>query len=113
MVSLRQIAGVLWTFLGFMLVAGLVLDMRYKPVGEGTGYLDTWTGRVHENVATVGRPESARRIVVVDRSGLSVEVSEHLRRDVEASGTVRFAFPAPESRVIVVPRDESSGARSR
>ncbi|NIR43854.1 MAG: hypothetical protein GWN99_02185, partial [Gemmatimonadetes bacterium] len=51
MLPLRQIAGGLWTFLGFMIVAALVLNMRYKPVGDGARYLDTWTGKIHAAVA--------------------------------------------------------------
>lgn len=46
MLSMRRLQSVAWTLLGFMLVAALVLDMRYKALEDGTGYLDTWTGAV-------------------------------------------------------------------
>ena len=46
MLSFRPFQGIVWTLMGFMLVAALVLDMRYRALDDGTGYLDTWTGEI-------------------------------------------------------------------
>jgi hypothetical protein len=91
MLSFRQLASVLWTFLGFMIVAGLVLNLRYKPVGEGDAhYLDTWTGKIHA-VPAEGTTKSRREIEIRVLEGL-------LRREADGRtcGNVRFAVPAPE-----------------
>jgi hypothetical protein len=101
MLSFRQVGTVVWTFLAFMLAAALVLNLRYKPIGEGEArYLDTWTGKIHaaeENAnaslaEALGskareRPASAVEITVLQRL---------LRREAERSTCrgVRFAFPA-------------------
>jgi hypothetical protein len=115
MVSLRQIAGVLWGLSGFMIVAGLVLNMRHKSVGDGTTYLDTWTGRTHQVTQSVAPAAERRSVEEVTR--VEIEAIEGLacrvREKVAASGSVSFAFPAPEGRVVVIRREAPAGSETR
>ncbi len=97
MVSFRQVATVIWTFLGFMVVAGLVFNLRYKQVGEGdTMYLDTWTGRIRAAVVDAPLDPAARARARASESG-EIVLRERALRQLErrACGNVRFAFPAP------------------
>jgi hypothetical protein len=103
MLSFRQLASVLWTFLGFMIVAGLVLNLRYKPVGEGDAhYLDTWTGKIHAVPADLTDPVARYLIApgtTKSRREIEIRVLEGLLRreaDGRTCGNVRFAVPAPE-----------------
>lgn len=117
MLSLRQITSVVWVFLGFMVTASLVLNMRYKTLSESDAlYLDTWTGKVHPTVVETEAVESAAprvSIIEVPRPAvprLEIEILEadKLRERVERirerlerrevnpeCATVRFAYPAP------------------
>ncbi|KPK64908.1 MAG: hypothetical protein AMS21_06190 [Gemmatimonas sp. SG8_38_2] len=120
MLSLRQLASVVWTFLGFMVVASLVLNLRYKSLDDGDVlYLDTWTGKVHSGVAASPAPDvvvaeapkaMARGdrldIVILGRSDRLEErrierhVEHHFEQQEAATecASVRFAFPAPVAR---------------
>jgi hypothetical protein len=102
MLSFRQISSVVWTFLGFMLVASLVLNLRYKGLDDGDAlYLDTWTGKIQSAIAVApaiarsGRTGNPLEIIVLER------LERLKQRQVEAQkietecGSVRFAFPAP------------------
>ncbi len=98
MLSLRHVASVVWTFLAFMVAAALVLNLRYKTVGEGQ-YFDTWTGQIRP-AERVEAPAASSE-VVLGISGLEPGISfraERLRREKLGSdcARVRFAFPAPE-----------------
>lgn len=105
MLSFRQISSVVWTFLGFMLVASLVLNLRYKSLDDGDAlYLDTWTGKIQSAVAVApavartGRTGNPLAIIVLER------LERLKQRQVEAQkietecGSVRFSFPAPATR---------------
>ncbi|KPK82396.1 MAG: hypothetical protein AMS25_02475 [Gemmatimonas sp. SM23_52] len=101
MLSYRQVATVVWTFLGFMVAAALVLNLRYKPVSGHDVYLDTWTGELH-SLAAVERtpPAEASDLSAGARSRRAVEIAvlEGLVRqggESASCGPVRFAFPAP------------------
>jgi hypothetical protein len=99
MVSFRQTAAVVWTFLAFMVAAGLVLNLRYKPLGEAEAfYLDTWTGALHAVHPEVEAPAAALDLsVTLRRQRAELRVLEGLLRRETARGTcgsVRFAFPA-------------------
>jgi len=120
MLSLRQLASVVWTFLGFMIVASLVLNLRYKSLDDGDAlFLDTWTGKVHSGVAVSPAPEvvvaeapkaTARSgrldIVIMERlerlkeRQIERHVEHHVEHQEAATGctSVRFAFPAPVTR---------------
>lgn len=95
MIPYQQFVTAVWTLLGFMLVAALVLHLRYKPVGDGGAlYLDTWTGRIE----TVAVQESD---AYADAPGWALPPEVDLRilegrveREVPPCGRVRFAFPA-------------------
>ncbi len=98
MLSLRHVASVAWTFLAFMVAAALVLNLRYKTVGEGQ-FFDTWTGKIRP-AARVEAPAPSPE-VVLGISGSGPEIAfraERLRREGQASdcARVRFAFPVPE-----------------
>nr|NIQ27366.1 hypothetical protein [Gammaproteobacteria bacterium] len=88
-------------FLGFMLAAALVFNLRYKPIGEA-GYLDTWTGQLRstERVEAPAQPAEVVRGITRVEPGSAVPF-ERLRRERPGSECVgvRFAFPAPEPRV--------------
>jgi hypothetical protein len=109
MLTFRQIASVLWTFLGFMVAAALVLNMRYKPLDEGNAmFLDTWTGKVHSKVVEVPRARTRdARVTILESRGVGVDailLKELVEHKIEHSkhkkkcSSVRFAFPAPASR---------------
>lgn len=108
MLTFRQISSVAWTFMGFMLAAAVVLNMRYKPLNEtNTLLLDTWTGRVERVTAENAAPTATERIATVEsrRSGIDIILLEELaERRAKAHahesscGAIRFAFPAPGSR---------------
>jgi len=114
MLSLRQLASVVWTFFGFMVVASLVLNLRYKALDDGAAlYIDTWTGKTHSaEVAVPPAPvvvaEAPRRpaangkldIVILERLERLQERQVHRHRieyeKVEKDCTaISFAFPAP------------------
>jgi hypothetical protein len=109
MLTFRQVASVVWTFLGFMVAAAVVLNMRYKPLDEESAvFLDTWTGKVHREVAeTPAQDPSDARVTILGsrRNGVDILLLEELvarrskshKHEGECSG-VRFAFPAPGSR---------------
>ncbi|UCC81923.1 MAG: hypothetical protein JSW46_13045 [Gemmatimonadota bacterium] len=100
MLSFRQAGTVIWTFLAFMVAASLVLNLRYKPIGEGeTRYLDTWTGTIHAVEATQSVPLAQARPGAPDRS-IEITLLERLQRQEAERSTcrgVRFAFPAEGS----------------
>ena len=107
MLTFRQITSVVWTFLGFMVAAAVVLNMRYRPLDETkTMLLDTWTGRI-QHVA-IEQPRAEERVVITEsrRNRVDILLLEELaqsrakayRHDHECA-KVRFAFPAPSSRV--------------
>jgi hypothetical protein len=117
MLSLRPITSVVWAFLGFMVTASLVLNMRYKTLSESDAlYLDTWTGRIHSSVVETKAVESpAPRVSIIQvprPAAPHVEIEilelERLRERVERlrerhechevkteCEAVRFAYPAP------------------
>jgi hypothetical protein len=107
MLTFRQIASVSWTFLGFMVAAALVLNMRYKPLDEGNAiFLDTWTGKVHSKVIEAP-PAKARdtQVTILEAPRVDViRLEELVERRIEhhehkgKCSSVRFAFPAPASR---------------
>ena len=109
MLTFRQVASVVWTFLGFMVAAAVVLNMRYKPLDERNAlFLDTWTGKVHREVAEAPAPKANDAQVTIlesRRNGVDILLLEELverrskphKHDGGCSG-VRFAFPAPGSR---------------
>ncbi|MGD8699226.1 MAG: hypothetical protein PVJ43_08045 [Gemmatimonadales bacterium] len=109
MLTFRQVASAVWTFLGFMLAAGVVLNMRYKPLDEGSAvFLDTWTGKIHREVAESPAPKAEEAHVTIlgsGRNGVDIllleELVERRTKSQEHNGPcrrVRFAFPAPGSR---------------
>ncbi len=98
MLSLRHFASIAWAFLGFMVAAALVFNLRYKPVGEDA-YLDTWTGQISSTYRAEGAAPgvAALGITRVVRPGIAVPEESVARRLVDADcWDVRFAFPAPE-----------------
>ncbi len=99
MISLRDLASVVWTLLAFMVTAALVLNLRYKTVGEGR-YFDTWTGQISaaQRVETSAAPSAVVLGVTGDEPGIAFR-AERLRRERLGSdcSSVRFAFPAPEA----------------
>jgi len=101
MLSYRQVATVVWTFLGFMVTAALVLNLRYKPVSGHDVYLDTWTGELHSVVAVEHSPSaeaSGLSSRVGSRGAVEIAVLEGTvwqGRESASCGAVRFAFPAP------------------
>lgn len=107
MLSLRQIGGALWTVLGFMITAALVLNLRYRSMDEGALLLDTWTGQVR-SVATAPLNERAEAEAGEQEGTLNIAVLRSLEWRLGASAGscdgVRFAFPAPE-RVVVRTRE--------
>jgi hypothetical protein len=107
MLTFRQIASVVWTFLGFMVAAAVVPNMRYRPLDEtNTLLLDTWTGRIQHVAAE--RPRAEERVVIAESRRNRVDIlmleesarerARTHRHEVECA-KVRFAFPAPGSRV--------------
>jgi hypothetical protein len=102
MLSLRQVGTVVWTFLAFMVAASLVLNLRYKRIGEGEArYLDTWTGRIHAVETSVNAPP-AKAGLQASEGSIEIAILEGLyRRGVQASTcrAARFAFPAEGSDV--------------
>lgn len=101
MLPFRQVATVVWAFLGFMVAAALVLNLRYKPIGEGDArYLDTWTGKIHPVEAAAREPLATSAVTharLRSESGADVILLERLRsRELERGSCrgVRFAFPA-------------------
>ncbi|NIN71170.1 MAG: hypothetical protein GTO46_04375 [Gemmatimonadetes bacterium] len=100
MLSFRQVGTVIWTFLAFMVVASLVLNLRYKPIGEGeVRYLDTWTGTIHAVEPSRSVPLAQARPQASDRSVEIAMLGRLYRRETERSTCrgVRFAFPAEGS----------------
>jgi hypothetical protein len=102
MVSFRQVGTVVWAFLAFMVAASLVLNLRYKPIGEGGArYLDTWTGTIHAVEASQNAPLAQAGTQALDRA-IEITMLERLRRQETQRTTcrgVRFAFPAEGSDV--------------
>jgi len=110
MLTFRQVASVVWTFLGFMVAAAVVLNMRYKPLDEGNAlFLDTWTGKVHQEVVETPAPKATDApfaILESRRNGVDILLLEELverrsklhKHDGECRG-IRFAFPTPGSRL--------------
>ena len=114
MLSLRQLTSVLWTFLGFMVAASLVLNLRYKALDDGAAlYVDTWTGKAH-SAAVVAPPAPAvvaeaapnqavngkLDVLILRRSERLREREVHRHRiEIETlekdCSAVRFAYPAP------------------
>jgi len=102
MLSFRQVGTVVWAFLAFMVAASLVLNLRYKSIGEGEArYLDTWTGKIHGveadaegPLATAGRRPPAASIEIATLGVLYRRAPQST-----ACGGVRFAFPAEGSDV--------------
>jgi hypothetical protein len=102
MLSFRQVATVVWAFLAFMVAASLVLNLRYKPIGEGEArYLDTWTGRIHAAEADAGAPlaKASRRAPAASIEIATLEMLYRRAPQSTACGGVRFAFPAEGSAV--------------
>ena len=87
-------------FVVFMVGAALVLNLRYKPIGEGEArYLDTWTGKIHAVEAKASAPLAEVEARASDRS-IEIVMLERLYRREPERGTcrgVRFAFPAEGS----------------
>lgn len=109
MLTFRHIASAVWTVVGFMMAASLILHMRYKPMSdEQPIYLDTWTGRVHSSAAeVVTAPPNAvvARTLESPRRKVDVLLLEELterrraeRHEHAECARVRFAFPVPGSR---------------
>lgn len=95
MLSLKRFQGVAWTFLGFMLVAALVLDMRYKALDDGSGYLDTWTGAVR-STTTPARAHDHRLEVHVPSPVVIPERFEIVLPDpVVVREKIRIRVPQP------------------
>lgn len=100
MLSFRQVGTVVWTFLAFMLAASLVLNLRYKPLGEdGARYMDTWTGTIHTVEANPTAPLAQASRQTSDRSIEITTLRRLYRQEAERSAcrSVRFAFPAEGS----------------
>ncbi len=100
MLSFRQVGTVVWTFLAFMVAASLVLNLRYKPIGEGeASYLDTWTGTIHAVEATRSAPLARTRPQSPDRTIEVIRLESLYPQAAERSACrgVRFAFPAEGS----------------
>lgn len=102
MLTFRQLSAVVWTFLGFMMAAALVLNLRYKPMAGDALLLDTWTGRLH-SVSAEQVPE-ARTVdafaVARRRDAIEIRIVERLVETGRARPvctSARFAFPAPNS----------------
>ena len=114
MLSLRQLTSVAWTFLGFMVAASLVLNLRYKPLDDGASlYVDTWTGKTHSvavtaPVAPVAVAEAPKRsdaetrldVVILERLERLKQRQIHRHRiEIEkvekGCAAVSFAYPAP------------------
>ena len=97
MLSLRQAGGALWTFISFMLVAAVVMNLRYKPLDGDALLLDTWTGNIRA-VATAPAAEIAEESeeldVAVEIAVLGGIVQQHAATS--TCNGVRFAFPAPQ-----------------
>lgn len=108
MFTFRQVGSVLWTFVGFMVAAAVVLNMRYKTLDEAdTLFLDTWTGKVQRVVVETPAPQAKERIATSPprRSGVDILLLERLaeiraraQEPERGCAKVRFAFPAPNSR---------------
>lgn len=108
MLTFRQISSVVWTFMGFMLAASVVLNMRYKPLNEtNTLLLDTWTGRVERVAAEDAAPTATERVAIAEsrRNGVDIILLEELAerraktyKHDHGCSAIRFAFPAPGSR---------------
>jgi hypothetical protein len=104
MLSIRQMASLIWAVTAFMFAAALVLNVRFKSLGEGSVYVDTWTGQLRslsEEFVVARADDCSDRIVAIDRrreqlNELRVRV-ERIRRaaplDTDCKG-VCFAFPA-------------------
>ena len=109
MLTFRQISSIVWTFMGFMLAAAVVLSMRYKPLNEThTVLLDTWTGRIQQVTAENPAPRAEERIAQAQswRNGVDILLLEEMaakrpkaHKHEGGCAAVRFAFPAPGSRV--------------
>lgn len=106
MFTFRQISSIVWTFMGFMLAAAVVLNMRYKPLDE-TSLLDTWTGRIQRVAAESPVPAAKERVAIAEsrRNGVDIllleELTEQQVRVHQHDGrcaAIRFAYPAPGSR---------------
>ncbi len=93
MLWFRQIGGALWSLLGFMIVAAVVLNLRYKPMNEGELLLDTWTGQV-QSLEAVPAAETVAGKVAAEIAVLEAIVRPHATTT-NCAG-LRFAFPAPE-----------------
>lgn len=97
----RQVATVVWAFLGFMVVAALVLHLRYKPLSGHEVYLDTWTGKLRSVAAlehTTSVPALDVSAAASAKRALEIAVLDELAGRGPRSGScaaVRFAFPAP------------------
>ena len=107
MLSFRQISGALWTVLGFMITAAVVLNLRYRSMDDGALLLDTWTGQVR-SVAAAPLIEKTEAEAGAEQGALDIAVLKgfewRLGTGVGTCEAVRFAVPAPE-RIVVRTRE--------
>lgn len=109
MLSFRSVLSLIWSLSAFVLAAALALHLRYRPLADQPAYLDTWTGEVRGAVSDTR--VSAGTVVPSIALGpgpaealaerLRLEIRRLPRRETVEVGpcpSVRFAFPAPESR---------------
>ncbi len=101
MLTIRQLSAVVWTFLGFMMAAALVLNLRYKPMADDAVFLDTWTGRLR-SVSAEQVPEArtvAASAVARRSDAVEIRIVERVAtgRARPVCASTRFAFPAPNS----------------
>ncbi len=104
MLSIRQMPSLIWAVTVFMFAAALVLDFRYKTLGDGAAYVDTWTGQLRslENEFQVaGANDCGDRTVASDTHRESLNELrfrvERIRRAAPLDSDCRgvcFAFPA-------------------
>ena len=51
MLSLREVLAGVGLYVGLLVTAAFVLNLRYKPMAGDYAYLDTWTGKIRPSAA--------------------------------------------------------------
>ncbi len=100
MLSLREVLAGVGLYVGLLVTAAFVLNLRYKPMAGDYAYLDTWTGKIRPAAAAVPLAMAQAALNAPQSTETSAAgVRRRRHRDEGCVSAIRFAFPAPEVRV--------------
>ena len=95
MLSFRQTGMAVWMYSALVVASALVLNFRYKPVSDGSAYLDTWTGKIHQVEPDLREPMALDLSMSFPTPTAPEAVTRIVIPGSDSCSGLRFAFPAP------------------